>query len=105
MFPPIATHDHVPTDPAATLAFVKRTRNELRTLRKIRLYKDRVQIIDVNKDSFEVRGIGYESAEVLPILEEVNAAYNPTTIHQPTDAEYKEFDTGRRYTWAHDRVM
>jgi hypothetical protein len=35
----------------------------------------------------------------------INTAYNPQTLHAPIDAEYKEFDTGRRYTWAHDRVM
>ena len=27
------------------------------------------------------------------------------SLHNPTDAEYKEFDTGRRYPWAYDRVM
>jgi hypothetical protein len=35
----------------------------------------------------------------------VNAAFDPATIHDPTDAEYKEFLTGRRFPWAHDRVM
>jgi hypothetical protein len=105
MFEPKATHDHAPGGIAATLAFVKRTRDELRILRKVRLWKDRLQIIDVNKDSFEVRGLGYPDPDVIPILEEINAAYNPATIHQVIAAEYKEFDTGRRYTWAHDRVM
>lgn len=105
MSDPKATHDHTPGGLEATLTFVKRTRDELRMLRKVRLWKDRLRIIDVNKDSFEVRGLGYPDADVLPILEEINAAFNPTTIHQPVEAEYKEFDTGRRYTWAHDRVM
>jgi hypothetical protein len=35
----------------------------------------------------------------------VNAAYNPETVHRPTDAEYKELKTGRRHPWAEDRVM
>ena len=34
-----------------------------------------------------------------------NVAFDPATIHDPTDAEYKEFLTGRRFPWAHDRVM
>ena len=42
---------------------------------------------------------------VVPILQNINTAYNPETIHNPIEAEYKEFDTGRRYPWAYDRVM
>src|SRR5262245_19690244 len=105
MSEPKATHEHKADGLKDTVAFVQRTRAELRTLRKVRLWKDRVQIIDVNKDCFEVRGLGYESPDIIPILQDVNAAYKPETIHSPIDAEYKEIDTGRRYPWAHDRVM
>ncbi|MFN4260068.1 MAG: hypothetical protein ACK4RK_12300 [Gemmataceae bacterium] len=105
MSSPLATIDYTPEQLDAVLAFVKRTRAELRTLRKVRLWKDKLHIIDVNKDCFEVRGLSYENPDIIPILQEINAAYNPETIHTPTDAEYKELDTGRRYTWANDRVM
>ncbi len=80
-------------------------RAELRELRRVRVWKDRLQVFDVNKDIFEIRGIGYADPDVVPLLRMINAAFNPQTIHEPTDVEYKEFDTGRRYTWAHDRVM
>jgi hypothetical protein len=105
MSAPLATHDYSPGGLDAAREFLKRTRAELRELRKVRLWKDRLRVIDVNKDSFEVRGIGYADAEVVELLRMINAAFNPQTLHNPTDAEYKEFDTGRRYTWAHDRVM
>jgi hypothetical protein len=105
MSSPLATHDYSPGGLDAAREFLKRTRAELRELRKVRLWKDRLRVIDVNKDSFEVRGIGYADAEVVELLRMINAAFNPQTLHNPTDAEYKEFDTGRRYTWAHDRVM
>jgi hypothetical protein len=105
MSAPLATHDYVPGGLPAALEFLKRTRWELRSLRRARVWKDRLQVIDVNKDCFEVRGIGYADADVVPLLQAVNAAYNPQTVHEPTDAEYKEFDTGRRHTWAEDRVM
>jgi hypothetical protein len=105
MSAPRATHAYAPGGIDAALAFVKRTRNELRTLRVVRIWKDRLQIIDVNKDCFEVRGLGYESPDIIPILQEINAAYKPETIHKPTDAEYKELVTGRRHPWAEDRVM
>ena len=38
-------------------------------------------------------------------LQSLNTAFNPETIHNPIEAEYKEFDTGRRHPWAEDRVM
>jgi hypothetical protein len=105
MAEPLATHDFAPGGLDAALEFIKRTRAELRALRKVRLWRDCYHIIDVNKDYFEIRGIGYPDADIIPLLKGVNAAYNPETVHEPTDAEYKEFDTGRRHTWAEDRVM
>ncbi len=102
---PLATHDYTPGGLEAALTFLKRTRSELRQLRKVRLWKDRLHIIDVNKDFFEIRGIGYGDADVVPLLKNINTAYNPQTLHEPTEAAYKEFDTGRRHPWAEDRVM
>ena len=105
MSAPLAIHDYTPGGLDAALEFLKRTRAELRELRRVRVWKDRLQVFDVNKDIFEIRGIGYADPDVVPLLRMINAAFNPQTIHEPTDVEYKEFDTGRRYTWAHDRVM
>ncbi len=105
MSEPLAAHDYAPGGLEAAQEFLKRTRAELRELRFVRLWKDRLQVIDVNKDVFEIRGIGYADADVVPLLRMINTAFNPQTLHEPTDAEYKEFKTGRRYPWAHDRVM
>src|SRR5437867_530116 len=104
MSAPLATHDFA-ADVAAALEFLKRTRWELRQLRKVHVYRDRFHIIDVNGDFFEVRGVGYPDADVVALLQAINTAFDPETIHVPIDAEYKEFATGRRHTWAEDRVM
>ncbi len=69
------------------------------------MWLDRLQVFDVNKDYFEIRGVGYPDADVLPLLRYVNTAFNPETIHGAFDADFKEFGAGRRYTWAADRVM
>ncbi len=102
---PLAIHDYTSGGLDAALEFVKRTRSELRTLRKVRVWPDKLHIIDVNKDYFEIRGIGYGDADMAALLRSINTAYNPETIHEPTDLPYKEFDTGRRHPWAEDRVM
>ena len=49
--------------------------------------------------------IGYADADIIPLLRNINTAFDPQKIHEPTDSEYKEFDTGRRHPWAEDRVM
>jgi hypothetical protein len=105
MTAPIATHDFTPGDLPTALEFLKRTRWELRTLRKVHVWKDRLQIFDVNGDHFEVRGVGYPEADIVPLLRAINTAFDPVTIHDPVNIDYKELLTGRRHPWAEDRVM
>jgi hypothetical protein len=102
---PLAIHDYTPGGLDAALEFLKRTRSELRALRRVRVWKNKLHVIDVNKDCFEIGGLGYESPDIVPVLRNLNTAFDPHTIHQPTDLDYKEFDTGRRHPWAEDRVM
>lgn len=105
MSAPLAVHEYQKGGTEAALQFLKRTRAELRLLRKVRLGPDSFRVYDVNGDSFEVRGLGYADPAVIPLLEDVGAAYDPDTIHRPTEAEFKELKTGRRRPWAEDRVM
>jgi hypothetical protein len=102
---PLAIHEYATGGLEAALEFLKRTRAEMRALHRVRVFKDRLQVFDVNKDIFEVRGIGYADADIVPLLHYVNTAFNPETIHIPVEVEYKDYGAGRRYTWAADRVM
>jgi hypothetical protein len=105
MSEPLARHQYTPGGLEAALEFLKRTRFELRELRKVRVYKDKLQIFDVNHDTFEIHGIGYQDADIIPLLNNINTAFDPLKIHELTPLEYKEFMTGRRRAWAEDRVM
>jgi hypothetical protein len=105
MTEPLATREFSDGDLQAAIAFFRRTRSELRTLRMVRVATDWVRLFDVNGDYFELRGLGYPDADVVPVLKSFDTPFNPETIHEPIDAEYKEFKTGRRYPWAADRVM
>jgi hypothetical protein len=101
---PLATGDY--RDPASALEFLKRTRSELRSLQKVRVWADRLQVFDVNGDFFELRGVGYSQAVIAPLLKAINAAFDPETIRQPPPSgEYRELGAGRRHAWAEDRVM
>jgi hypothetical protein len=105
MTAPLACHEFSPGGVAAALEFLKRTRSELRELRMVRLWKNSWHIIDINGDYFEMRGIGYDDPDIVPLLRNLNSAFNPQTIHDPTSEPYKEFKTGKRRCWAEDRVM
>src|SRR3990172_5132922 len=102
---PLATHDFAEGGLEAAVAFFRRTRAELRTLRFVRVSTEWVRLFDVNGDYFELRGLGYPDADVVAVLKSFDTPFNPVMIHTPIDAPYKEFKTGRRYPWAADRVM
>ena len=102
---PKATHEYEPGDIAAALEFLRRTRSELRTLNRVRLWPDRLRVYDVNNDSFEIHGLGYADAEVVPLLTTIGTAFKPEHLHDPALGPYKEFRTSRRHPWAEDRVM
>lgn len=105
MSEPLATIRYQPGQVDEVLEFLKRTRSELRMLRRVRIWTDRIQVLDINGDAFQVDGIGYPDADITSILDAVNTAYKRDRIHLETADEYKEFKTGRRYCWAQDRVM
>lgn len=102
---PKATHVFSDGGLEAAIEFLKRTRAELRTLRFVRVWPESFRVYDINQDCFEIKGVGYLDPDIIPILQHVNTNFNPQTIHDPVDIEYKEFKTGRRYPWAQDRVM
>jgi hypothetical protein len=104
MSDPLETHAYA-GDIDLALEFLKRTRWELRALRKVHVFRDKLHVLDVNGDYFEVSGIGYPDPDIGALLRAVNTAFDPQTIHDPAAGDYKEFFTGRRHAWAEDRVM
>ena len=102
---PLATHAYVPGGLDEALVFLKRTRSELSELRLARIWPDRFAVFDVNRNCFEITGLGYPDPDIIAVLDAVNAVYKKDAIHASFDGEYKEFKTGRRYPWAADRVM
>jgi hypothetical protein len=102
---PLAVHEYQAGGLPAAQEFLKRTRAELRPLRMVCLWTDRLRVYDVNRDCFEIVGLGYPDPDVIPLLDSIGTAYDPNTIHPPAESEPKEFKTGRCHPWAEDRVM
>lgn len=104
-YEPLATFRYEPGQVDQVLEFLKRTRNELRTLRRVRVWIDQLRVYDVNGDCFEVTGVGYPDDAIKPILDAVHTSYKPDSIHNAFSGPFKEFKTGKRRPWAEDRVM
>ena len=105
MSTPLATWQHDGEQLQATLDFLKRTRSELHELRRVQVATDWLKAFDVNGDCFEVTGIGYGDADIVPVLDSLNTVFKRESIHNPIDRPFKEFKTGKRRPWAEDRVM
>lgn len=101
----IAACDYRPGELDAVLEFLKQTRDQLRELRKVHVWIDRVQVFDVNGDFFEIRGLGYPDDDITPLLRAIGTNFKPESIHNPIQRPYKEFKTGRRHPWAEDRIL
>lgn len=102
---PLATHEFSDGGLQAALDFFRRTRAELRMLRRVRVSKEWVRLFDINGDCFELTGLGYPDADIVPVLNSFDTPFDPESVHDPVDAAFKEWKTGRRYPWAADRVM
>jgi hypothetical protein len=102
---PLASHPFQPGALEDALEFLKRTRSELRMIRLVRVWPDSFRVYDINGDCFEISGLGYADADIVPVLNAVNTSFKPELIHEPAPGEFKEFKAGRRYPWAADRVM
>ena len=80
---PVAVHAHCAGELDATLDFLKQTRDKLRELRLAHVGENWVRAIDVNGDACEIKGFGYRDAEIIPVLNALNAVFNKDTIHKP----------------------
>ena len=101
----VATCRYSPGKLDDVLEFLKRARGELMELRKVRVWRARVEIYDVNGERFDVLDIGYPDRDVVELLRSIGTSFKPEFIHQPIQRDFKEFKTGRRFPWAEDRIL
>ena len=102
---PVASCQYETGQLASVLEFLKRTRAELKELHKVRVWRQRVEIYDVNGDHFDVLDLGYLDRDVVELLRSIGTSFKPELIHQPIQRDYKEFKAGRRFPWAEDRIL
>ena len=105
MTEPLATHEFTDGGLEAALAFLSPHAGRSLAPCGWSAFRRVGALFDINGEYFEPRGLGYPDADIAAVLNSFNTPFDPESIREPVEAEYKEFKTGRRYPWAADRVM
>ena len=106
---PLAIHEHQAGELGKTLDFLEDEESELLWLgrhfgRKARLWKDKLQVIDVNGKFIEVRGLAGLHDDVKAILGRWGARHEPGTVHELPADGYREFWQIGEAPWPSDEL-
>ena len=94
-------------DAQEALAFFRTHRQEMRALRRVIVGPTGTWVRDINGEEMWLRGIGLGDPELVTLLTQPGASFNPKTVHEPPvgHSADKEFQVTKQDPWGHDRVM
>ena len=89
------------------IQFLRREMTGLRSLRRLRISREKTIVLDVNGDGIEFPGLTYGCAALEDLLRELGVIFTPQTLHNPdsTPGGVKEFRLSARWPWGEERVM
>lgn len=89
------------------IQFLRRETNQLRTLRRLVVSREKTVVMDVNGDGVEFPGLTYGCGALDEVLRELGVIFTPAVLHNPnaTPDGVKEFRLSARHPWGEDRVM
>ncbi|MBB30555.1 MAG: hypothetical protein CME25_16820 [Gemmatimonadetes bacterium] len=94
-------------DAQEALAFFRTHRQEMRALRRLIVGPTGTWVRDMNGEEMWLRGIGPDDPELVTLLTQAGASFNPKTVHEPPvgHSAEKEFQVTKQDPWGHDRVI
>jgi hypothetical protein len=80
-------------------------RRACNTANRVRLEPTRLTILDINGDAFLVEGLGYGDPNLIPLLQNLGAAFDPDVIRRltPDDPTTFEYPLSRAWAWGAER--
>ena len=71
----------------------------------VRVERGRTTIIDINRDEFVVEGLGYGDVNLIPLLRDLGAAFDPQDLSRVSrdDPTAREFPLSRAWAWGAER--
>jgi hypothetical protein len=94
-------------DSDSVILFLRRQMTALRSLRRLKISREKTVVLDVNGDGVEFPGLTYGCPTLENLLRELGVIFTPKTLHNPdaTPGGVKEFHLSARHPWGEDRVM
>ena len=94
-------------DSDGLILFLRRQTTALRSLRRLKISREKTVVLDVNGDGIEFPGLTYGCPTLENLLRELGVIFTPKTLHNPdaTPGGVKEFRLSARHPWGEDRVM
>ena len=94
-------------DPHELIQFFRREVDNLRSLKKVVISREKTVVKDVNGDEIAFPGLTYGCASLDELLRDLGVVFSPKVLHNPnaTPSGVKEFILSARWTWGHDRVL
>jgi hypothetical protein len=80
-------------------------RRACNTANRVRLEPTRLTILDINGDPFIVEGLRYGDPNLIPLLQNLGAAFDPEVIRRltPGDPTTFEYPLSRAWAWGAER--
>src|SRR2546423_4642615 len=71
------SYGYDPTEPDAVRRILLAQRRTCNTANRVRLERSRVTILDINGDGFVIEGLSFGDPNLIPLLQNLGAAFNP----------------------------
>lgn len=86
-------------------AILRLQRRGFNTANKVRVEPGRTVITDINGDPFEIVGLSWGDPNLIDVLQELGAAFDPQQIRElpPGYPERREYALGRVWAWGAER--
>jgi hypothetical protein len=93
------------SEPDAVRKILRAQRQAFNTANGVRIEPGRTVIIDINKDEFVIEGLSYGEPNLIPLLKDLGAAFDPAAMAKLTAAETmtREFALSRAWAWGAER--
>ena len=94
-----------PGEPDVVRRILLAQRRGFNTANRVRVERGRIAIIDINRDEFVVEGLGYGDENLVPLLQNLGAAFDPEDLRRlgPDESAAREFALSRAWAWGAER--
>ena len=100
-------YHYEPSEPDVIRRILLAQRRSCNTANRVRVEPERVAILDINGDAFFVEGLRVGDPNLIPLLQNLGAAFDPETFRNLPpggDGATREYPLSRAWAWGAERA-